>query len=139
MTNYDTINTWLSSSVKNRYFFSKSTWLSPIRKEYRTAYFELSESLNKVQTREEYRKWVSVWRDVYAKLTIECRYAKELRSTTEVLRVNSEATAETAISIASQNAGYAYSFKIFANELLDLRKKSKELAEAAYQREKEAA
>lgn len=140
MNDFNNIRTWLSSTVKNRYNFATMQWLEvgKIAKGYHDTYETLRTSLKDKMTREEYLEWVSVWRATYAKITDESRMAKVMRSTTVIASIN-QAAPESILNNASYNQTLVGRLKQMSNHLLDLREMSKEIAENAYIREKEAA
>lgn len=140
MNDFNNIRNWLSSTVKNRYNFATMQWLEvgKIAKGYHDTYETLRKSLKENMTREEYLEWVSVWRATYAKITDESHMAKVMRSTIEIARI-SQASPEAILYTASYNQSLVLRLKRMSNHLLDLRAKSKEIAENAYIREKEAA
>lgn len=139
MNNYETTKNWLSSSVKNRFNFSNIEMYGAYKLAagFEAAALELNNAMDTSWTREEYKAWTSLWKEVYAKLTIEVKMAKDFRSTTLIMETNSAVTEDGAVFIvAPANQEIARRLRSVATRLLYMRIASKQFAEMAYHNSK---
>ena len=121
MNSYSEIHDWISSTIRNDFFFKQAENAQKIAMEIRNFRLSrqfLSERIANPMTRDEYLEWVRAWRAIYSKISIESRISKQNRKGGDAK--------------GSMNIGNVYSLRIQASSLMDLRTASKEVARAAY-------
>jgi hypothetical protein len=123
MSKFDSINDWLASSIKNRYYFSKDSILEDKKylTEFDDVYYTLFLELANIKSRETYIAWRAVWRGLYAKISDESRFAKSNRKSTIVGH-----------EISERNVSIVYHLGELATKMLIVRQHSKEISAAQY-------
>lgn len=118
--NYEKTKEWLAFMLNEFHFEHKADrksldMLSP-------AYRELYNNTNSFKNKEEYLELVKIWKDVYYKLSYECRQSKRCR--------------KQIYDTSNINTLNAKSYKSFAYNLLELRRGMKERAAEQYNAQK---
>jgi hypothetical protein len=116
---------WLTETIRNPHYFANPAHPSAedraFKEGYRASYVELRDSMSVSWTREEYLEWVRVWKLAYRKLSSESRMAKNHRKSTVY-----------GDKVSQDNIRRELLLSWYADQLLELRKRSKSLAAEAY-------
>lgn len=87
-------------------------------------------------TREEYLQWRKNWKAIYAELSAVIRNLKVYRSPLKIRELNASINEEGAMKMAASRGYEAKWARGLATELLEMRRLSKEYAQAAYAKSK---
>ena len=120
---------WLTGSIKNRYFFNtprSALEMSTYHSEWKAVVRELFAALKEPMTRDEYLSWRSAWRATYSKLSDESRFSKNYR------RYSPTAHYQVDEQTATQNIKIVEDLRVLANDLMDMRTQSFIIANNSY-------
>ena len=131
MNDLISLESWLMDSIKNRHYFYSDSARTNYCQEWRDAYSILFQELSNIKTRQGYLHWRAVWKATYKKLSDESRMMKGYRRPPNPFKSSNLRAGTEAAAMA--NIRHVLFLRVLANEFLDIRKTSKELAEERYQ------
>src|SRR5665213_312033 len=117
------INEWLDKTVRNEYYYISDKILSDrtFYKDWKEIVKGLENAATKSWSREEYLEWVSLWKTLYSKLTLESRWSKVYRASTRIVAKTGMNSLELATNIANENLFHFRVLRVTANNLLGMR------------------